>query len=98
MHFSRRSARVVVAIAAAIAITGLGGIAPLGAIAGLDAPDLKASSDSGVLSTDDITNATALTFTVTGAPAGDVVELWRGATKVATGTAATGGALELSDP
>src|SRR5205085_1858714 len=63
----------------------------------LGPPDLKASSDSGVSSTDDISKATSLTFTVTGAAAGDVVDLLRAGTKVATGTAGAGGALEIID-
>src|SRR5438045_3471314 len=97
MHTTRRTRRMALAIASAIAITGLAGAAPVGAVAGLGAPDLKAASDTGVSNTDNITKATSLTFTVTGTVASDVVELWRGATRVATGTAPAVGVLELTD-
>ena len=57
------------------------------------APDLETASDTGVSSTDDLTNVTTPTFV--GAPgsgtAGDIVTLYDGATVVGTGTVAVDG-------
>src|SRR4051794_32039190 len=98
MHTTRRTRRIAVAIASAIAITGLAGAAPVGAVAALGPPDLKASSDTGVLSTDNITKATSPTFVVADAVDGDVVKLLRDGVEVASGTKAVGVTLELPDP
>ena len=59
-------------------------------------PDLQSTSDSGSSQTDNITNDTSPTFDGT-AEAGASVELLRGATSIASGTA-TAGNWTLTDP
>lgn len=44
--------------------------------------DLQASSDSGILNTDNLTNLTTLTFDVTGVTSGATVKLYKGSTVV----------------
>ncbi len=63
------------------------------------APDLDAASDSGPSNTDDYTNDTTPTFTITGVVNGATVDLLRdgdSVTPVATGTAA-GTSIQLTD-
>lgn len=49
--------------------------------------DLDAASDSGTSSTDNLTNATSLTFTVSGTTSGALVELRSGSTVIGSATA-----------
>jgi Ca2+-binding RTX toxin-like protein len=56
----------------------------------ISTPDLAAASDSGVSSSDNITNASILTFNGF-AEAGSVVKLWEGSTLLGTTTATSGG-------
>ena len=55
------------------------------AIGGLPAVDLSAGSDSGVSSTDNITNAASLDFTVSDVISGATVRLLKGTTILAEG-------------
>ena len=95
MLFSRRTLRASLGIVTAVSVTGLFGMSPAAA-ADLTAPNLAAASDSGSSSTDNITNAATLTFTVDGTAADEVIELYRGATLVDTETA-TGTSVTLTD-
>jgi hypothetical protein len=78
------------AITAALSVT-IDTIAP----AVPSTPDLAAASDSGVLSTDNITAVQTPTFTGT-APAGVEVRLFEGATLVGSGTATLAGAWSIA--
>jgi hypothetical protein len=95
MHSFRRRGKAALATTLAVGLFGVLAPLPAGA-ADLGTPDLKASSDTGLSATDNITNAGALTFTVTGAATNDVVQLLRDGAKVAEGTAVAD-ALELTD-
>jgi hypothetical protein len=97
MYLFRRRGKAALATLTAASLLGLGAAsAPAGAV-DLSAPDLKASSDTGVSSTDDKTNAATLVFTVSGAAEGETVKLLRDGSERTSGVAAAGGALELSD-
>ena len=62
------------------------------------APDLTAASDSGVSSTDNITDVTTPTFVGTGALAGAMVELFDGTTMIGTGVADGAGNWTIVSP
>jgi hypothetical protein len=66
------------------------------AVAAPSAPDLAAASDSGVSSTDNITNATTPTFTGTGAEPGATVTLLDGGTAVGSAVASGAGAWSIT--
>ncbi|MDX1943991.1 MAG: Ig-like domain-containing protein [Pirellulaceae bacterium] len=53
--------------------------------------DLQAGSDSGFSQTDNVTNASTLSFDITGVTAGATVKLLKGSTVLAQGTVAVGG-------
>ena len=57
--------------------------------------DLVAASDTGLSSTDNVTSASSLNFTVSGVTSGSVVKLFKGTTVLAQGTA-TGSTITLS--
>ena len=63
------------------------------------APDLQSASDTGASSTDNITNASSLTFTITGVVNGANVELFRDSSSTPrdSGTA-SGTSIQLTDP
>jgi hypothetical protein len=60
------------------------------------APVLATTTDSGVSSTDNITNASTLTFTGTGALVGGKVELWVGASKLTELATTTAGSWSIN--
>ena len=59
------------------------------------AVDLATTSDTGASTTDNITNASSLTFSVTGVQAGNEVRLFAGTTEIGRGTA-TGTAINIT--
>jgi hypothetical protein len=93
MYLSRRRGKTAFAVLTTVALLAL--VAPARAGVGLTV-DLRASSDTGALATDNVTNAATLTFDVLGALTGAQIELKRDGTTVASGTVVDD-ALALTD-
>ena len=78
-----------------ISFTGMEGFPVAPAAPG--AADLAAADDTGISSSDNITNDTSLNFSGTGAAASSEVELFRDGASIATATAAAGGAYSFAN-